>query len=140
MGKLLIIPVFDLFHIGHLNMFKKAKEQCEYLMVGIVSDEGVIKNKNVEPFISCKERVELVQSCKYVDEAFELPFISAGTKDIFKKYHFDVQFSGSDYEKDPMWLKEQAYLREQGADLVFFPYTESTSSSKLKTLIQKKLM
>lgn len=135
-----IAGVFDLFHIGHLNMFKRAKEQCEYLMVGVVSDEGVIKNKSVEPFITCKERVEMVQSCKYVDEAFELPFISAGTKDIFRKYHFDVQFSGSDYEKDPMWLKEQAYLREQGADLVFFPYTESTSSSQIKNLIQKKLM
>lgn len=134
-----IAGVFDLYHIGHLNMFKRAKEQCEYLIVGVVSDEGVRKNKKTEPFIPFEERIEMVRSCKYVDEAVEIPFQYCGTRDAYRLYHFDVQFSGSDYENDPGWLAEREYLRKQGADMVFFPYTEQTSSSKIKALINKQL-
>lgn len=68
-----IAGVFDLFHIGHLNMFKRAKEQCRYLIVGVVSDEGVRLNKQAEPFVPFDERIEMVRSCKYVDEAIKLP-------------------------------------------------------------------
>lgn len=64
-----IAGVFDLFHIGHLKMFKRAKEQCKYLIVGVVSDEGVRLNKQAEPFVPFEERIEMVRSCKYVDEA-----------------------------------------------------------------------
>ncbi len=135
-----IAGVFDLFHIGHLNMFKRAKEQCHYLIVGVVSDEGVRKFKKVEPFVPCDERMEMIRSCRFVDQVVELPLYYADTWDVWKMYHFDVQFSGSDYEHNNDWLKKQAFLREQGADLVFFPYTESTSSTKLKKLIEKKLL
>lgn len=134
-----IAGVFDLYHIGHLNMFRRAKEQCEYLIVGVVSDEGVRKNKRTMPFIPFEERIEMVRSCKYVDEAVEIPFQYAGTRDAYRLYHFDVQFSGSDYENDPNWLAEREFLRKQGADMVFFPYTEQTSSSKIKALINKQL-
>lgn len=134
-----IAGVFDLYHIGHLNMFKRAKELCEYLMVGVVSDEGVRKNKKTEPFIPFEERIEMVRSCKYVDEAVEIPFSFAGTRDAYRLYHFDVQFSGSDYENDPDWLAEREFLRKHGADMVFFPYTEQTSSTKIKALINKQL-
>lgn len=134
-----IAGVFDLYHIGHLNMFKRAKEQCEYLIVGVVSDEGVRKNKKTEPFIPFEERIEMVRSCKYVDEAVEIPFSFGGTRDAYRLYHFDVQFSGSDYEHDPLWLADREYLRKHGADMVFFPYTEQTSSTKIKALINKQL-
>lgn len=134
-----IAGVFDLYHIGHLNMFKRAKEQCEYLIVGVVSDEGVRKNKKTVPFIPFEERIEMVRSCKYVDEAVEIPLNYGGTRDAYRLYHFDVQFSGSDYENDPNWLAEREYLRKHGADLVFFPYTEQTSSTKIKALINKQL-
>jgi hypothetical protein len=73
-----------------------------------------------------------------VDEAFLLPVIASGIRDVYKKYHFDVQFSGSDYENDSGWLETQAWLRERGSDLVFFPYTKSTSSTKLKEAIQNE--
>lgn len=135
-----IAGVFDLFHVGHLNMFKRAKEQCHYLIVGVVSDEGVRKFKKVEPFVPCDERIEMIRSCRFVDQVVELPLYYADTWDVWKMYHFDVQFSGSDYEYNDDWLKKQAFLREQGADMVFFPYTESTSSTKLKKLIEKKLL
>lgn len=134
-----IAGVFDLFHIGHLNMFKRAKEQCRYLIVGVVSDEGVRLNKQAEPFVPFEERIEMVRSCKYVDEAVKLPLNFAGTRDMFKLYHFDVQFSGSDYEHDPAWLAEKEFLEKNGSTMVFFPYTQSTSSTKLKKAIESRI-
>lgn len=127
-----IAGVFDLFHIGHLNMFKRAKEQCDYLIVGVVSDEQVIKDKKTSPYIPFGERLEIVASCKYVDEAVKIPIDRPGTEEAYRLYHFDVQFSGSDYADDPVWLSKKAYLQQHGSDLVFFPYTQSTSSTKLK--------
>ncbi len=135
-----IAGVFDLFHIGHLNMFKRAKEQCDYLIVGIVTDEGVRKYKGVEPFIPYEERVEMVRSCRYVDEVAEIPLDFGGTRDAWKLHHFDCQFSGSDYSNHPSWLMEKEFLEKHGAEMEFFPYTQSTSSTKLKALIEKKLV
>ncbi|MBE6096653.1 MAG: glycerol-3-phosphate cytidylyltransferase [Schwartzia succinivorans] len=135
-----IAGVFDLFHIGHLNMFRRAKEQCDYLIVGVVSDEGVRKNKGVDPFVPFEERLEIVRSCRYVDEANEIPLTYAGTREAWNLYHFDVQFSGSDYENNPYWLDEKDFLEKHGATLVFFPYTEKTSSTKIKALIKQKLL
>lgn len=135
-----IAGVFDLFHIGHLNMFKRAKEQCDYLIVGVVSDDGVRINKGTEPFVPFEERIEMVRSCRYVDEAVEIPFNYGGTRDAYQMYHFDCQFSGSDYVNDPNWLAEKEFLEKNGAEMVFFPYTESTSSTKLKKMIDKKLL
>ena len=134
-----IAGVFDLFHIGHLNMFKRAKEMCNYLIVGVVSDEGVRLDKQAEPFVPFEERIEMVRSCRYVDEAVKLPVGFAGTRDMFRVYHFDVQFSGSDYENDPVWLSEKEFLEKNGSTMVFFPYTQSTSSTKLKKAINDKI-
>lgn len=135
-----IAGVFDLFHIGHLNMFKRAKEQCDYLIVGVVTDEGVRKFKQTEPFIPYEERVEIVKACRYVDEVVEIPFHYGSTKDAWRMHHFDCQFSGSDYINTPRWLENKAFLEENGAEMVFFPYTEQTSSSKIKELIQRHLL
>lgn len=134
-----IAGVFDLFHVGHLNMFKRAKEQCEYLIVGVVTDEGVRKFKKTETFIPFEERIEMVRSCRYVDEAVEIPVNFGGTRDAYRLHHFDCQFSGSDYVDDPDWLMEKEFLEKHGAEMVFFPYTEGTSSSKIKALIEKRL-
>ncbi len=130
-----IAGVFDLFHVGHLNLLRRAKEQCDYLIVGVVSDLGVIANKKTTPYIPFSERIDIVRNCKYVDEAVEIPFEVGDSDEAFRRYQFDVQFSGSDYADDPEWLAKQSYLRKHGADLVFFPYTQSTSSTKLKAVI-----
>lgn len=135
-----IAGVFDLFHVGHLNMFKRAKEQCDYLIVGIVTDEGVRKFKETETFVPYEERVEMVRSCRYVDEVAEIPLNFGGTSDAWRLHHFDCQFSGSDYAAHPDWLAEKEFLEKHGAEMVFFPYTEGTSSTKLKTMIEKKLL
>ncbi len=134
-----VAGVFDLFHIGHLNMFKRAKEQCDYLIVGVVTDESVMNNKKTMPYMSFEERIALVRSCRYVDEAVELPTYNGDTDEAYRRYHFDVQFSGSDYAEDPVWLAKKAYLEKRGATMVFFPYTQTTSSSKLKERIEKGL-
>jgi len=135
-----IAGVFDLFHVGHLNMFRRAKEQCEYLIVGVVSDEGVRKYKRTETFVPFEERIEMVRSCRYVDEAVEIPLNFGGTRDAWRLHHFDCQFSGSDYVDNPDWLAEKDFLEKHGAEMVFFPYTEGTSSTKLKAMIEKKLL
>ncbi len=130
-----IAGVFDLFHLGHLNLLRRAKEQCDYLIVGVVSDAGVIGKKKTTPYIPFSERIDIVRSCRYVDEAVEIPYEVNDSDEAFRRYQFDVQFSGSDYADDPDWLAKQAYLRKHGSDLVFFPYTQSTSSTKLKAVI-----
>jgi len=135
-----IAGVFDLYHIGHLNMFRRAKEMCDYLIVGVVSDEGVRHNKRTDPFVPFEERIEMVRSCRYVDEAVEIPYRFGGTEDAWRMYHFDVQFSGSDYANDPEFARYKEFLEKHGAAMEFFPYTESTSSTKLKGLIEKKLL
>lgn len=134
-----IAGVFDLFHVGHLNVLRRAKEQCDYLIVGVVSDEGVINSKKTTPYVGFSERIDIVRSCKYVDEAVEIPVECNDTDEAYRRYQFDVQFSGSDYADDPAWLAKQEYLRKHGADLVFFPYTQSTSSTKLKAVISENI-
>ena len=133
-----VAGVFDLFHIGHLNIFKRAKEQCDYLIVGVVSDEQVIKGKKTRPYIPFDERLAIVQACRYVDEAVEIPVDKPNTEDAWYMYHFDVQFSGSDYANDPNWLAKKVFLQQHGADMVFFPYTETTSSTEIKEQISRE--
>lgn len=135
-----VAGVFDLFHIGHLNLLRRAKEHCDYLIVGVVSDRQVREYKKMEPFVPFEERLEIVKSCRYVDEANEIPFEHPDTDMAWKLYHFDVQFSGSDYEHDPVWLRKKEWLEERGSAMVFFPYTQSTSSTKLKKLITERLI
>ncbi len=124
--------VFDLFHIGHLNLLRRAKEQCDYLIVGVVTDEGVIRHKKSRPQIPFEERIAIVRACRYVDEAVEIPLNNGDTDEAFRRYRFDVQFSGSDYAEDPKWMAKKEFLQMHGADLVFFPYTEGISTTQLK--------
>ena len=130
--------MFDLFHMGHLNLLKSAKEQCDYLIVGVVSDEQVIQNKKTKPYIPFEERRQIVAACKYVDEAVKIPMDKPDTEEAWHRYHFDVQFSGSDYAQDPVWLAKQVFLQQHGADMVFFPYTDSVSSTQLKAKVNNR--
>lgn len=128
-----VAGVFDVFHIGHLNLLRRAKELCDYLIAGVVSDEQVIRNKKTKPYMCFEDRQQIVAACRYVDEAVKIPIDRPGTEEAWRMYHFDAQFSGSDYENDPEWLAKREFLRQHGSELVFFPYTESTSSTKLKS-------
>ncbi len=132
-----ISGVFDLFHMGHLNLFRRAKEYCEYLIVGVSTDEWVRKIKGTDPVVPFEERRAVVEACRYVDEAVEIPTYAEDALNAWRKYRFDVQFSGSDYEHDKGWLDIKAKLEENGATVMFFPYTEGTSTTKRKDIIKK---
>ena len=133
-----VAGVFDLFHIGHLNLLRRAKQECDYLIVGVVTDEQVIEDKKTKPCIPFAERLAIVQACRYVDEAVEIPADNPGTEAAYYKYRFDVQFSGSDYAENPYWISKKLFLRQHGAELVFFPYTENVSSTKIKEQIEER--
>lgn len=135
-----ISGVFDLFHIGHLNLIKRAKEKCVYLIVGVMTDEGVKRHKKKEVFIPFNERVTILESCTYVDKVVEIPEKSGGIRDAYNMYRFDCQFVGSDYMDDSNWLADKAYLEKNGSYMEFLSYTEKTSSTKIRKMIDKKLI
>ena len=125
---------FDMFHIGHLNLIRRAKERCDYLVVGVLSDEVVARIKKKWPVISQSERLEIVKALKYVDEVdiTTRPLLDKVT--AWEKYRFDAMFSGDDHQHDG-WAKEEKALKERGADIVFFPYTKEVSSTLLQDTI-----
>ena len=126
--------VYDLFHIGHLNLLKNAKKQCDYLIVGITSDEAA-QYKNKKPFISQDERMKIVSAIKYVDKVVlqeDLDKVKA-----WEKYHYDRLFVGSDWQGTEKWNKYEAQLKEKGASVVYLPYTKTTSSTILQNTIKK---
>jgi glycerol-3-phosphate cytidylyltransferase len=123
---------FDLFHVGHLNILKNAKQLCDILIVGVTSDEKVIKQKNKKPIISENDRIEIVSSIKYVDIA--LLHIDNNKFEAYKKYKFDVVFIGDDYLDYPEYkeLEEQS-LEKLGKkiDVIYIPYTKRISTTKI---------
>jgi glycerol-3-phosphate cytidylyltransferase len=127
--------VFDLFHIGHLNILKKAKAFCEYLIVGVTTDEEVMRIKNKKPVINFKERIAIVESIKYVD----LAVTENDTNKIkaWEKYKFDVIFKGSDWKGTKIWDDYEKFFSKKGVKVVFFPYTQGTSSEKLRGILEK---
>lgn len=124
--------VFDLFHIGHLNLLKKCKEQCEYLIVGVMTDDFTEHQKGNKPYISCEERMEIVKSIIYVDEVVRVDYHNTYKPDAWKLYHFDVCFTGDDHKLEAGFLQEQKVLRTLGAEMIFLPYTKSISSTQIK--------
>lgn len=109
--------VYDMFHIGHLNILKRAKEQCEFLIVGVSTDELVSEYKHKTPIIPYKERVEIVKAIRYVDEV--VPQTSMDKLNAWKKLHFDVMFHGSDWKGSSMYNDIVKELAEVGVDVVF---------------------
>lgn len=133
-----VAGVFDLFHIGHLNILKNAKELCDYLIVGIVTDKGAIEKNNKDLVIPFNERFEIVKSCRYVDEAVEIPFEYCSSYYAYRKYHFDIQISGSDHKNDISWKRAADDLKKHGSNILYLPYTKQTSSTAIKRKINSK--
>ena len=127
-----IAGVFDLFHIGHLNLIRNAKNECEYLIVGILKDELVMHFKKKLPYIPEEERLEIVGAIKYVDKAVLVDETNIDKIAAWNLYHFDCLFSGDDWKDSPVWAEEKRKLNELGSDIRFFDYTKSTSSTQIK--------
>lgn len=125
--------VYDMFHIGHLNLLKRAKEQCEYLIVGVTTDE-LAQYKNKTPIIPYEERAQIVESIKYVDKV--VPQENMNKLEACKKLHADVIFVGDDWKGTEKWNQIEKDLETIGAEVVYFPYTTGTSS----TILREKLL
>ena len=126
--------VFDLFHIGHLNILKKAKESCDYLIVGVTVDE-LVAYKGKKAIIPFEERKAIVEAIKYVDEV--VPQKSMDKMEAWNTYHFDRMFVGDDWKGTPAWNHWEEEFAKLGVGIVYFPYTNSTSSTALRDAIRK---
>lgn len=125
---------FDLFHIGHLNLLRQAKEHCDFLIAGVVADEVLIQHKKVAPVIPLAERLEIVRNVRFVDMVH-----AATTNDkavIWKELRFNVLFKGDDWRGTEKGKKLESDLAALGAEVVYFPYTQATSSSVLRRTLQ----
>lgn len=131
--------VYDLFHIGHLNVLKNAKQHCEKLIVGVSTDEVVQKNKNKTPVIPFNERIEIVKAIKYVDEAYAQEDYSTEYKiKRIKELGVNVLFVGSDWQGTEKWNNLEKQLKEIGVDVVYLPHTEGISSTELRSIIKNR--
>jgi glycerol-3-phosphate cytidylyltransferase len=122
--------VFDLFHIGHLNILKRAKEQCEYLIVGVSTDEVVETYKHKKPVIPFHERCEIVEAIKYVDKV--VPQEDMDKLRAVKSICADAVFVGSDWKGTPSWIEYEKQFAEVGCEVVYLDHTDGISSTILR--------
>jgi glycerol-3-phosphate cytidylyltransferase len=122
--------VYDLFHVGHLNILRHARSQCDYLVAGVVSDEMAAQAKGRAPMVPLIERLEIVRSCRYVDAAFveTVP----DKLDTWQQVRFDVIFKGDDWRGTEKGRKLERDFATVGVEVVYFPYTVHTSSTQLR--------
>jgi glycerol-3-phosphate cytidylyltransferase len=130
--------VFDMFHVGHLNILQRAKEQCEYLIVGVSTDELVISYKNKKPVIPYNERKQIIESIKYVDKV--VPQINRDKFAAWESQQFDVMLVGDDWKGDSLFNEVEQKLNKVGAEIVYFPYTQGVSSTLLRTKLKKVVL
>lgn len=126
--------VYDLFHIGHLNLLRKAKEQCDYLIVGVSTDD-LVSYKNKKAVIPFEERIEIVRAIKYVDEV--VPQVNMDKMEAWNNLHFNVMFVGDDWKGTPKWEAFEKQFAEVGVEIVYFPYTKGTSSTLINSTLIK---
>ncbi len=125
--------VYDMFHIGHLNILAKAKEMCDYLIVGVTTDELCISRKNKKPIVCENDRVAIVKAIRYVDQV-----VLQEDMDKFaavKKYNADAVFVGSDWKGTPSWNEYEKQFAEIGCTVVYLDHTDGISS----TILREKL-
>lgn len=121
---------FDMFHIGHLNILKNAKKNCDFLIVGVNSDGLVKSYKNKSVIVPVSERVEIVSAIKYVDRVIVCETLDKVK--AFNELHFDKIFIGDDWKNNERWMKTETEMKKLGAEVVFLPHTDGTSSSMLR--------
>lgn len=129
--------VFDLFHVGHLNVLRNAKAYCDHLIVGVSTDEVVESYKNKKPIIPFVERMAIVGAIKYVDEV--VPQTSMDKRAAWETLHFDALFHGDDWKNSDMYNKYKQEFEGTGVELVFLPHTDGTSSTILAEVLNKAL-
>ena len=132
--------VYDLFHVGHLNLFERAKQHCDYLIVGICDDEYVRTYKNKEAVINENDRFRIVNALKCVDEVAMVNSEETVDKIVaWNRFHFDVLFAGDDWKGSPRFIETQKQFEEANLDIetVFLPYTKEVSTTMLREKLAK---
>lgn len=124
---------FDMFHIGHLNLIRNAKSHCDYLIVGVNSDQLVQSYKNKKAIVPLEERLEIIRALKYVDEV--IPVDTLDKKVIWDEKKFDLLFIGDDWKGSPRWEATANEMKQYGVETIFLPHTQGTNS----TLLREKL-
>lgn len=128
--------VYDMFHIGHLNMIREAKRHCDFLIVGVHSDEIVEEYKNRKTIINENDRREIVEAIRYVDKA-----VINTTRDkleLWEKYKFDVVFIGDDWKGTERWNNFEKVLGEKGVSVEYIEYTKGISTTQIRNTISDK--
>lgn len=127
--------VFDMFHIGHLNILKRAKQQCDYLIVGVTTDELCYSRKQKFPVICENERMEIVGSIRYVDKV--VPQINMDKLEAVKEFGANVVFVGSDWKGTDAWNQYEKDFAQVGCSVVYLDHTDGISSSMLREKLNK---
>lgn len=122
--------VYDMFHIGHLNIIRRAKELCEHLIVGVSTDELVQEYKHKTPVVPFEERAAIVAACRYVDEV--VAQTSMDKLEAWKELHFDAMFHGDEWKGTDLYNDYVQRFGEVGVEVVFLPHTEGVSSTILR--------
>lgn len=125
--------VFDLFHVGHVNLLRNAKSMCDYLIVGVTVDE-LVHYKNKRAVIPFEERVEIVRATRYCDLA--VPQESMDKLEALRRYKFSRMFVGDDWYKTDKWEELEKEFSESGVEIIYFPYTKTTSSTVINSTLQ----
>lgn len=128
---------YDLFHVGHLNILRHAKSQCDHLIVGVVSDDKCLRTKGLAPFIPLAERAEIVRHISYVDEVYE-EFVDDRVN-AWHDLHFHRIFKGDDWRGTAKGDNLERDFAALGVDVVYFPYTVHTSSTMLRRALRTRL-
>lgn len=125
--------VFDLFHVGHLNLLERCKEYCDYLIVGVCDDKYVTDIKKKQPVINENDRVRILNALKCVDEAVLIDIETTNDKMVaLKKFGFDVLFSGDDWKGTERYLKTESQFAPLGVSIEYLSYTQGVSTSDIK--------
>ena len=128
--------VFDLFHIGHLNLLKNASSICDKLIVGVTTDELLINYKRKNAIIPFGERIEIVRNVKCVDAV--VPQESMDKFEAWKKLKFDIMFVGDDWYNSESWKEIEEKFKSVGVRIVYFPYTKGTSSTMINNILSEE--
>jgi len=128
--------VFDLFHIGHLNILRNAKSICDKLIVGVSTDELVLDSKGKKPLIPFEQRIEIVRNIKFVDSA--IPQTHVDKVIAWEHLKYNILFVGDDWYGKKMWRRYQEKLKELNCLIVYLPYTRNVSSTMINELLEEK--
>ena len=127
--------VFDMFHVGHLNILQRARERCDWLVAGVVTDEACAAMKGHLPVVPFHERVAIVSAIGFVDDV--VGDESADKREVWSKRRFDVIFKGTDWENTDKGRRLEVQMAEVGVRVDYLPYTEQTSSSLLRETLER---